>query len=136
MDIDLWWLLLFPAFFGLGWLAARVDMRAVLKQAREVPAAFYKGLDALVDEQTDVAARSLSEVARAHPHSLEVQLSLGKLYRKRGENDRAIRLHQQVMELPDLSREQKALVRYELSAGFPEGWPGGSRRRNPGQAAR
>lgn len=118
MDIDLWWLLLFPAFFGLGWLAARVDMRAVLKQAREVPAGFYKGLDALVDDKTDVAARSLAEVARAHPQALEVQLSLGKLYRRRGENDRAIRLHQQVLELPDLSNEQKAQVRFELSQDF------------------
>ena len=118
MDIELWWLLLFPAFFGLGWLAARVDMRAVLKQAREVPAGFYTGLDALVDDKTDIAARSLAEVARAHPHALEVQLSLGKLYRRRGENDRAIRLHQQVMTLPDLNREQKSLVRFELAQDF------------------
>lgn len=118
MDIELWWLLLFPAFFALGWLAARVDMRSVLKQAREVPIGFYRGLDALVDDKTDIASRSLAEVARAHPHALEVQLSLGKLYRRRGENDKAIRLHQQVLELPDLNREQKALVRFELSQDF------------------
>ena len=118
LDLDLWWLLLFPAFFGLGWLAARVDLRAVLKQAKEVPAAFYKGLDALVDDRSDVASRSLAEVARAHPDALDVQLSLGKLYRRRGENDRAIRLHQQTLELPDLTAEQKAQVRYELSQDF------------------
>ena len=33
-DFELWWLLVFPVFFGLGWLAARVDMREVLGQAK------------------------------------------------------------------------------------------------------
>ena len=51
-DFELWWLLVFPVFFGLGWLAARVDMREVLGQARRVPASYFTGLQALVDDKT------------------------------------------------------------------------------------
>ena len=118
MDLDLWWLLLLPAFFSLGWLAARVDMRTVLKQAKQVPAGFFRGLDALVEDKTDVAAQALAEVVRQQQSSLELQLTLGKLYRKRGENDRAIRLHQQMLESSDLPSEHRDAMRYELAQDF------------------
>ncbi|MCW3481378.1 lipopolysaccharide assembly protein LapB [Neisseriaceae bacterium JH1-16] len=118
MDLDLWWLLLFPAFFGLGWFAARVDMRTVLKQAMAVPSGFFKGLDALVDDKTDVAAGALAEVARQHPAALELQLTLGKLYRKRGENDRAIRLHHTMLDSTELAEESRDSVRFELAQDF------------------
>ncbi|AXK39717.1 lipopolysaccharide assembly protein LapB [Crenobacter cavernae] len=117
LELDLWWLLLFPAFFALGWLAARVDMRAVLKQAKSVPAGFFRGLDALVEDKTDIAAQALAEVSR-QSGELDLQLTLGKLYRKRGENDRAIRLHQALLESPDLAAEQRDTVRYELAQDF------------------
>jgi lipopolysaccharide biosynthesis regulator YciM len=118
LELDLWWLLLLPVFFSLGWLAARVDMRTVLKQARQVPVGFFRGLDALVEDRTDVAARALAEVAREQTSALELQLTLGKLYRKRGENDRAIRLHQRLLDAADLPSDQRDTVRYELAQDF------------------
>jgi lipopolysaccharide biosynthesis regulator YciM len=118
LELDLWWLLLLPAFFSLGWLAARVDMGTVLKQARQVPAGFFRGLDALVEDKTDIAAQALSEVVRQQPSALELQLTLGKLYRKRGENDRAIRLHQLLLESADLPLEQRDAMRFELAQDF------------------
>lgn len=110
--------MLFPAFFALGWLAARVDMGTVLKQAKALPAGIFKGLDALVDDKTDVAAQSLSEVARQQPQASELALTLGKLYRKRGENDRAIRLHQGMLESPDVTPEGREQVSFELAQDF------------------
>jgi lipopolysaccharide biosynthesis regulator YciM len=118
LELELWWLLLFPAFFALGWLAARVDMRAVLKQAKSVPAGYFRGLDALVEDKTDVAAQSLAEVARQTPGALDLSLTLGKLYRKRGENDRAIRLHQALLDSSDTIAEQRDAVRFELAQDF------------------
>nr|WP_176426046.1 lipopolysaccharide assembly protein LapB [Chromobacterium sp. ASV5] len=118
MELDLWWLLLFPAFFGLGWFAARVDMRTVLKQAKSVPTGYYRGLDALVEDKTDIAAQALAEVARQQTSTPELQHTLGKLYRKRGENDRAIRLHQRMLESPDLPSELRDAVRNELAQDF------------------
>lgn len=118
LELDLWWLLLFPAFFGLGWFAARVDMRTVLKQAKAVPTGFFRGLDALVEDKTDIAASALAEVARQQGSALELQHTLGKLYRKRGENDRAIRLHQRMLDAPDLPAEHRDAVRFELAQDF------------------
>lgn len=68
-DFELWWLLIFPVFFGLGWLAARVDMREVLGQAKHVPASYFTGLQALVDDETDRAAAALAEVVRHQPRA-------------------------------------------------------------------
>ena len=61
MDNELWVILLpitlLPVFFAMGWFAARIDMKTVLKQAKSVPAGFYKSLDALVDRNSGRAAR-------------------------------------------------------------------------------
>lgn len=117
MDLYLWWLGLLPVFFGLGWLAARIDMNSVLKQATAVPTVFFKALDALVDNQTDVAARSLAEMAR-QTNDADLQLTLGKLYRRRGENDLAIRLHQKMLVMPDLVGQKRDAVLFELAQDF------------------
>ncbi len=122
MESDIWWwllpLALLPVFFAMGWFAARVDMRAVLKQAKSVPTGFYKGLAALVDRKTDIAAASLAEVLRQEPQSYELHLTLGKLYRQRGENDKAIRLHQALLASPDLVGEKRDEVLFELGQDF------------------
>lgn len=118
MELDLWWLVLFPAFFCLGWLAARIDMRTVLTEAKTLPTRFFCALDALVEDKTDSAAQLLAEVAKQQPAVLALQLTLGKLYRKRGENDRAIRLHKAVLETPDLARDSRDPVCFELAQDF------------------
>ncbi|MBY0345350.1 MAG: lipopolysaccharide assembly protein LapB, partial [Neisseriaceae bacterium] len=117
MDLYLWWLGLLPIFFGLGWLAARVDMNSVLKQAASVPTVFFKALDALVDNQTDMATRSLAEMAR-QTNDADLQLTLGKLYRQRGENDLAIRLHQKMLDMPDLIGQKRDAALFELAQDF------------------
>ncbi len=122
IETDFWWwllpLALLPVFFAMGWFAARVDMRTVLKQAKTVPTGFYKSLAALVDRKTDVAADALSEVLRQEPHSYELHLTLGKLYRQRGENDKAIRLHQALLASPDLIGDKREEVLFELGQDF------------------
>lgn len=117
-DFELWWLLVFPAFFGLGWLAARIDMRAVLAQAKAVPSAYFRGLHALLDDNTEVAVRELTEVARANPKAFELELAVGRLHRRRGENDLAIRLHQRMLDDQELPANQKDRVRLELAEDF------------------
>ena len=55
VDFELWWLLIFPLFFALGWLAARIDMRAVIAGARKLPTNYFRGLAALVELDIKVA---------------------------------------------------------------------------------
>ena len=118
VDFELWWLLIFPLFFALGWLAARIDMRAVSAGARKLPTNYFRGLAALVDDDTSEASRRLAEVARQEPGALDLQIALGKLYRRRGENDLAIRLHQGLLENPDLPEPAHDQIRLELADDF------------------
>ena len=125
MDTVVWWWVLpvcmLPVFFAMGWFAARVDMRAVLKQAKTVPSDFYAGVDALVDKNTDVAVRAFGDVLAKHedtPEAYELAVSMGKLYRNRGENDKAIALHQKLLDSPDLLGEKRQRVLYELGQDF------------------
>ena len=125
MDTVVWWWVLpvcfLPVFFAMGWFAARVDIRAVLKQAKTVPTDFYAGVDALVDKNTDVAVRAFGDVLAKHedtPEAYELAVSMGKLYRNRGENDKAIALHQKLLDSPDLLGEKRQRVLYELGQDF------------------
>ena len=76
MDTVVWWwvipVCMLPVFFAMGWFAARVDMKTVLKQAKSVPVGFYKSLDALVDRNSGKAARELAEVIDQQPQSYDL----------------------------------------------------------------
>ena len=122
MDNELWVILLpitlLLVFFAMGWFAARIDMKTVLKQAKSVPAGFYKSLDALVDRNSGRAARELAEVIDQQPQSYDLNLTLGKLYRQRGENDKAINMHQALLDSPDTVNEKRARVLFELAQNY------------------
>ena len=122
MENEIWmWVIpmvLLPVFFAMGWFAARVDMKAVLKQAKSVPVGFYNSLDALVDRNTDKAARNLAEVTDLQPHSYELNLTLGKLYRVRGENDKAIHLFKALLDSPDTVGDKRERILFELGQTY------------------
>lgn len=123
METETWiWLvpiILLPVFFAMGWFAARVDMKTVLRHAKSVPAGFYKSLDALVDRNTGKAARNLAEVMELRPSdSYDLSLTLGKLYRIRGENDKAVAMHKTLIESPDTVGEKRERVLFELGQDY------------------
>ena len=121
-NIDINWTLLLivalPVFFALGWFAARVDMKTVLKQAKSIPANFYRSLDAMVDRNTAAAARHLAEVTEQQAGSYDLSLTLGKLYRLRGEHDKAIAMHKALLDSPDTVGEKRERVLYELGKNY------------------
>ncbi|WP_107687970.1 lipopolysaccharide assembly protein LapB [Neisseria wadsworthii] len=123
METETWiWLvpiILLPVFFAMGWFAARIDMKTVLRHAKSVPAGFYKSLDALVDRNTGQAARNLAEVVDLRPaDSYDLSLTLGKLYRLRGENDKAIAMHKALLDSPDTVGEKRERVLFELGQDY------------------
>jgi lipopolysaccharide biosynthesis regulator YciM len=107
MEFEYWWLLGFPLFFGLGWLAARIDIRHLVRESRSLPQSYFKGLNFLMNEQPDKAIEAFIEVVKVDPETIELHFALGSLFRRRGEYDRAIRMHQNLLERADLSAEQK-----------------------------
>ena len=118
MEFEYWWLLGFPLFFGLGWLAARIDIRHLVYQSRALPRSYFKGLNFLLNEQPDKAIESFIEVVKVDPETVELHFALGSLFRRRGEYDRAIRMHQNLIERPDLAAEQKTVALFELAQDY------------------
>lgn len=102
MDFDLWWLLAIPLVFGLGWVAARLDARQLRTEQSSLPRSYFKGLNFLLNEQPDKAIDAFIEVARLDPETTELHFALGSLFRRRGETERAIRVHQNLVNRPDL----------------------------------
>jgi len=119
MEFENWWLLgLLPLFFGFGWMAARIDIKQVMHESRALPRSYFKGLNFLLNEQPDKAIEAFIEVVRVDPETVELHFALGSLFRRRGEYDRAIRMHQNLLERDDLAAEQKVIALAELGQDY------------------
>lgn len=118
MEFEYWWLLTFPLFFSLGWLAARIDIKHVLSESRRLPASYFQGLNFLLNEQTDKAIEAFIEIAKADNETVELQFALGSLFRRRGEVERAIRMHQSLLVRSDLEEEKKLTAMNELGQDY------------------
>ncbi|MDQ5920926.1 MAG: lipopolysaccharide assembly protein [Pseudomonadota bacterium] len=119
MNIIVLWLLVTPLFFAFGWFAGRIDMKTVIKQAKSLPQRLFDSVDALIDNKTGIASDNLRDIIEQEPQLTELQLSLGKLYRNRGENDLAIKLHNKLLNSQYLfSGDEKDNVRLELARDF------------------
>ena len=119
MDFDLWWLLPIPAvFFALGWIAARIDIKHLLRESRALPLTYFRGLNFLLNEQPDKAIESFIEVVKVDPQTIDLHFALGSLFRRQGEIDRAIRMHQNLLDRADLPADKRTMATYELAQDF------------------
>ena len=118
MEIEYWWLLVLPLFFALGWFAARIDIKQLLSESRALPLSYFKGLNFLMNEQPDKAIEAFIEVVKVDPQTIELHFALGGLFRRRGEVERAIRMHQNLVERPDLASGQKLMALFELAQDY------------------
>src|SRR3954464_15793181 len=118
MEFELWWLLGIPVFFGLGWVAARVDIRQLVSESRTRPRGYFKGLNFLLNEQPDKAIDAFIEIVKLDPETVELHFALGNLSRRRGETERAIRVHQNLLARPDLLLDYKFQAKYELGQDY------------------
>ena len=119
MDFELWWLLPIPAvFFGLGWMAARIDIKHLLRESRALPLSYFRGLNFLLNEQPDKAIESFIEVVKVDPQTIDLHFALGSLFRRQGEIDRAIRMHQNLLDRPDLPADKRTMATHELAQDF------------------
>jgi len=124
MDFDLSWILLgLPVTFVLGWVASRLDLRQLRMENRQAPKAYFKGLNFLLNEQQDQAIDAFIEAVQNDPDTSELHFALGNLFRRRGEYERAVRVHEHLLSRGDLSladrqRAQHALALDYLKAGL------------------
>lgn len=118
MEFETWWLLSIPAFFGLGWLAARIDIKHLLSESRSLPEGYFKGLNFLLNEQPDKAIDTFIEIVKLDPETADLHFALGSLFCRRGEIERAIRVHQNLLSRPDLPQDRQEHALYELGQDF------------------
>jgi lipopolysaccharide biosynthesis regulator YciM len=118
MEFEIWWLLAFPLFFVLGWLAARVDIKQVVTESRALPNSYFRGLNFLLNEQPDKAIEAFLEVVKLEPETIDLHFALGALFRRRGELDRAIRMHENLLEREGLAEEQRLRAQGELGQDY------------------
>ena len=113
-----WLLLLLPVAAASGWWAARRgDARNGAAGSTTDPS-FFRGLNYLLNEQPDKAIDVFLKLVEVDGETAETHLALGSLFRRRGEVDRAIRIHQNVVARPNLSKEQRGYALYELGQDY------------------
>jgi len=119
MDFDYQWFLLgLPLFFILGWLGSRFDLRQLRRETRESPKAYYKGLSLLLNEQQDKAIDAFIETVQNDPDTTELHFALGNLFRRRGEFERSVRVHQHLLVRADLSQADRERAQHALAQDF------------------
>jgi lipopolysaccharide biosynthesis regulator YciM len=114
---DLLWLLL-PLAAASGWYAARLDQKRQAKKSIDLPSAYFKGLNFLLNEQPDKAIEVFVQVLEVNSETVETHLALGNLFRRRGEVERAIRIHQNLIARPTLEKEQRSQALLELGQDY------------------
>ncbi len=119
MNLDLSWILLgLPAAFILGWLASRLDLRQLRIENRRNPKAYFRGLNFLLNEQQDQAIDAFIEAVQNDPDTSELHFALGNLFRRRGEYERAVRVHEHLLSRGDLSEADRQRAQHALALDF------------------
>ncbi len=119
MELDLTWILIgLPVAFALGWLASRLDLRQLRIANRQAPRAYFKGLNYLLNEQQDRAIDAFIEAVQNDPDTSELHFALGNLFRRRGEYDRAVRVHEHLLARGDLGAADRQRAQHGLALDF------------------
>lgn len=112
----LWLLLLLPLAATGGWVMGHIDR--ALKQHDNLPGVYFKGLSFLLNEQPDKALQVFMDAADLDGETVELHLSLGNLYRRRGDIERATQIHRNLATRPDLDAEQRLQAVFELAQDY------------------
>ncbi|MFM2275411.1 MAG: hypothetical protein RL211_1283 [Pseudomonadota bacterium] len=119
MVFDISWLLFgLPVAFILGWLASRLDLRQLRIENKQAPKAYFKGLNFLLNEQQDQAIDAFIEAVQCDPDTSELHFALGNLFRRRGEYERAVRVHKHLLSRGDLGKTDRHRAQYALAMDY------------------
>ncbi len=110
---------LFLLLAAAGWALGRFGERDDVEEAPPpLNVDYLKGLNFLLNEQTDQALEHFLKMVRVDDKTIETHFALGSLFRRRGEVDRAIRIHQNIIARPDLASEQRDQAMFSLAKDY------------------
>lgn len=114
-----WFFLLLPIAALSGWvIGRRGGERHSDTQVSRLSTTYFRGLNYLLNEQPDKAIELFLHIAELDKDTFETQVALGHLFRRRGEVDRAIRLHQGLVQRADLNDQQKVQALLALGEDY------------------
>lgn len=118
-DVWIWFVVLVPLAAMAGWVTGRRGgERNRDHQVSKLSTTYFRGLNYLLNEQPDKAIELFLHIAELDKDTFETQVALGHLFRRRGEVDRAIRLHQALVQRPDLNDSQKVQALLALGEDY------------------
>jgi len=109
---------LFLLLAAAGWALGRFGEREEEDPPPPLNIDYLKGLNFLLNEQTDQALEHFLKMVRVDDKTIETHFALGSLFRRRGEVDRAIRIHQNIIARPDLASEQRDQALFSLAKDY------------------
>jgi lipopolysaccharide assembly protein B len=111
------WLL--PVAAIISWYLGRLSVRKDdTDNLRRIHPEYFKGLNYVLNEQPDKAIEVFIKMLEVDSETVETHLALGNLFRRRGEVDRAIRIHQNLIARPTLSRDERSVAMLELGMDY------------------
>ncbi|MCG9730767.1 lipopolysaccharide assembly protein LapB [Shewanella sp. Isolate13] len=111
--------LLLPIAAGYGWYMGRRSVRQKqTNQRKQLSRDYFTGLNFLLSNESDKAVDLFISMLDVDDDTIDTHLSLGSLFRKRGEVDRSIRIHQNLIARPSLTTEQRDIAMMELGKDY------------------
>lgn len=112
-------ILLLPVAAGSGWYMGRSSgTKPTQTLGHKLGSDYYKGLNYLLNEQPDKALDAFIRMLDVNPDTFETTVTLGKFFRRRGEADKAIRIHQNLIAKPNLTSKQRSAALMELAQDY------------------
>ncbi|MGI0152092.1 lipopolysaccharide assembly protein LapB [Pseudidiomarina sp. WS423] len=111
--------LLLPVAAAYGWFMGRNSVRNEdRKEQEQFSKQYVTGLNLLLSDQPDKAVDLFIELLDVDSDTLETHWALGKLFRRRGEIDRAIKIHQNLTSRPSITEQQRRMAMFELGLDY------------------
>ncbi|MBT8433901.1 MAG: lipopolysaccharide assembly protein LapB [Gammaproteobacteria bacterium] len=119
--MDIWLFVLVLAAILIGWLLGRWQP---FKSSSRKPDSdhfterYAMGLNYLLADDQDNAIKIFTDLIEVNKDTIEIHISLGNLFRSKGEVDRAIKVHQNLLARPNLTRRQRHMAIAELASDY------------------
>lgn len=118
MEFEFWYLILVPALFAAGWWARGLERRDQKNNEEAVPEAYARAVALLMGSDPEGGIEALVDVARNDPDMVELHQVLGLMFRRRGEFEKAIRLHRHLAERSDVDEATHRLALRSLAEDY------------------
>ena len=121
MEFELWYLVILPLVFAAGWFGRGFESRTRATDNAALPRSYFRGLNLLLNDQHDKAIDAFIEVVKLDTETIELHHALGNLFRRRGEFDRAVRIHTHLLNRSDLPARARSQALAELGQDYLKG---------------